>query len=69
VSVPLARTPWDSSRGTPHRPRGFAPAVSAWDAQAALDDLGAAEDADRVYAYAEIAAPSSALSTRVGGPC
>jgi hypothetical protein len=50
TSVPLAWTPWDSSRGTPHRQRGFAPAVDAWDAQAALDDLQAAQAADHVYA-------------------
>ena len=48
--MPLDWTPWDSSRGTPYRPRGFAPAASTWDAQAALDDLRAAQAADRVYA-------------------
>ena len=50
ASVPLGWTHWDSSRGTPHRPRGFAPVVGTWDAQAALNDLRAAQDADRVYA-------------------
>ena len=50
ASAPLDWTHWDSSRGTPHRPRGFAPAGGAWDAQTALDDLRAAQDADRVYA-------------------
>ena len=51
--MPLGWSRWDSSRGTPHRPRGFAPqaaAAGAWDVQAALDDLRAAWDADRVYA-------------------
>ena len=50
ASVPLGWTHWESSRGTPHRPRGFAPVAGTWDAQAALDDLRAAQDADKVYA-------------------
>ena len=50
MAASLDWTPWDSSRGTPYRPRGFAPAASTWDAQAALDDLRAAQEADRVYA-------------------
>ena len=48
--MPSEWTPWDSSLGTPHRPRGFAPVVGAWAAQTALDDLRAAQAVDRVYA-------------------
>jgi hypothetical protein len=47
--VPLVWTHWDSSRGLPPRPRGFASVGGAWDARAALADLRAAQDADKVY--------------------
>jgi hypothetical protein len=63
ASAPLDWTPWDLSRGTPHRPRGFAPAVGAWDAQAALDDLRAAQAAD--CDYASVDALADAMRTQL----
>ncbi len=48
--VPLGWTHWESSWGAPHRPLGSAPVAGTWDAQAVLDDLRAAQEADRVYA-------------------
>ena len=44
---------WESAKGTPHRPRTSASGrtnTGSWDAQAALDDLAAALEAERVYA-------------------
>ena len=43
---------WESAKGTPHRPRHSAGSFTAGtgDAQATLDDLGAALEAERVYA-------------------
>ena len=54
MSVPtLTWTHWDSSLGTPQRPRtrgGKGADTRAWDAQSTLDDISAAMDAERVYA-------------------
>ena len=51
--VPLVWTHWDSSRGLPPRPRGIASVGGAWDARAALADLRAAQDADKVYDWVD----------------
>jgi hypothetical protein len=71
--APLSWSHGDSARRLPHRPRddvSRAAVAGAWDAQAALDDLRAAQAADRVYAsvdahgggYAGAAGRSGGLS-------
>ena len=49
--VPSCWSPWASSQGTPPRPRhsSAGPGAGSWDPQRALDDLRAAQAADRVY--------------------
>ena len=48
--VPLYWTYWESSRGTPHRPRTAETTPAAGRVQDTLRDLAAALDAERVYA-------------------
>ncbi len=66
--VALGWSDWDSSWGTPYRPRNFSspPAVvGSWDA---LDDLRAAQAADTVYASDALAAAMEAQLAVLAAP-
>ena len=56
VPAPASWSPWTSTQGIPHRPRGSGrngPSPAGWSSQRALDEEEAAQSADQVYASAD----------------